>query len=435
MDYKEKVVEWIDSNQLDIAKVLSEMVKIPSVNPFFEDNKEVIYEEKFQEFLANYLEEMGMNVELWEPNAKELAKYEGKAGYYEGRDFTNRPNLHGELKGTGGGKSILLFGHADVVKAGDEWQEDPFGGEIKDGRIYGRGTVDMKGGIAAMVMAVKAIKESGIKLKGDVYVGSVSDEEAGGMGTLAYVDKGYRADGCIVTEPTKLNIAPLCRGILWGKLTVLGRAGHIEMDQEDWRTGGAVDAIDKATLFLEHFKRLNKEWAITKKHPLLPIPCQINIAQFNAGEYPTSYASKAEIVFNAQYLPSEKDENGLGSNVKKEIEDFVMKVANTDPWLQENLPEIQWIVDADCGETDYANPFVQTMEKAALSINNDITVEGLSCHSDMGWLIESGIPTVNFGPGEPRIAHQADEYVEVSKLIEATKIIALTIINWCGIEE
>ena len=97
------------------------------------------------------------------------------------------------------------------------------------------------------------------------------------------------------SEPTHLKIAPLCRGILWGKLTIEGRAGHIELKQGDFRTGGAVDAIDKASLYLEQFRRLNKEWSVAKEHKYLPIPCQIHIAQFQAGEYPTTFANRAEL--------------------------------------------------------------------------------------------------------------------------------------------
>ena len=168
-------------------------------------------------------------------------------------EFEDRPNLLGMLKGEGNGKSLMLSGHIDVVQRGSKWTYDPFAGTVEDGNIYGRGACDMKGGIAAMTMAVKAIREAGLKLKGDVKIGTVVDEEAGGMGTLALVAAGNRADACIITEPTDLQIAPLCRGILWGKLVIEGRAGHIELKQGDWRKGGAVDAIEKGLLYPESF--------------------------------------------------------------------------------------------------------------------------------------------------------------------------------------
>ncbi len=434
-DYRQIVFDWIDTNNDVVINLLKDLIKIPSVTTFFDEDSCYMREGDAQRILKSYLDDMGMQTEFSYPDAKELAKYEGKPGYYPNYTFEDRPNLYGIYKGEGEGRSILLSGHIDVVQRGSAWTKDPFGAEIENGRLYGRGTVDMKGGIAAMTAAFKAIRQCGIKLKGDVKIGTVVAEEAGGMGTLAFVDKGYRADGCLITEPTHLDIAPLCRGILWGKLVIPGRAGHIELKQGDWRTGGAVDAIDKASIYLEQFRRLNKRWSVTKEHKYLPIPCQIHVAQINAGEYPTTFANKAELVFNAQYLPQEKDENGLGSKVKKEIEDFVRQVALTDDWLTENPPYIEWIVDADCGETLDDQPFFKVVRDTAVNVEQLSKVEGICCHTDMGWFCNVGIPTINLGPGDPRLAHQADEFIELDELIQCTKIIAAIIMEWCSVAE
>lgn len=435
MEQIEKVISWIDRNETEIVKFLQDIIRIPSVNPWFQDEEYPMKEKEIQIFINKYLKEMGFKTTMWEPVADDLSQYEGRAGYYAGRDFTDRPNLYGELKGSGEGKSILLAGHIDVVKPGSDWTVDPFGGELIDGKIYGRGTTDMKGGVAAMIMAVKAILSSGIKPLGTIKVGTLADEEAGGMGTLAFVDKGYRADACIMTEPSELSIMPMCRGILWGKLIIEGKSGHIEMPQGDWRTGGAVDAIEKTNLYLEHFRHLNQDWAVRKTHPLLPIPCQLHVAQINAGEYPTAFANKSEIVFNAQYLPSERDELLMGGNVKKEIEELVANIAKTDPWLKEHPPKIEWLIDADCAEISDKHEFVQVFSETLKEIGEKVVVEGMSSHTDMGWFINVGIPTVNFGPGEPRIAHQSDEYVTKDELIRSTKAIAAMILNWCGSEK
>lgn len=429
---KQQVMQWIDDHREDVVRFLQDLIRIPSVNPWFFDEPAPSKEKDLQEFIKAHLESLGGQVSMWEPNADELSQYEGKAGYYPGRDFTGRPNLAGTFEGQGDGKSLLLFGHIDVVKAGSKWTKDPFAATIEDGKLYGRGAVDMKGGVAAMIMALTAVVNSGIKLDGRVTVGTVVDEEAGGMGVLDFAHQGYRADGCILTEPSALKIAPLCRGILWGKLIVHGKSGHIEMPQGDWRSGGAVDAIDKALLYLQQIRRLNADWQHHKKHPLLPLPCQIHVAQFQAGDYPTSFANRAEITFNAQYLPSERDHNLVGGNVKQEIEQWVQAVAQTDPWLQQNPPEIEWLVDADCAETDAAHPFVQACEASLKELGIEPEVEGLSFHTDMGWLVNVGIPTINFGPGNPRLAHHSDEFVEIDELIEATRMIALTMIDWCG---
>lgn len=434
MTSKEKVFLWIDNNKEEVTSLLKELIRQPSVNPYFDEDREYMKEGDAQRVLKKYLEEMGMETEFTYPDAQKLAEYEGKPGYYADHTFEDRPNLYAVKKGSGEGKSIMLSGHIDVVQRGSKWTEDPFGGEVKDGRIYGRGAVDMKGGIAAMTVALKAIIQSQVKLKGDVKIGTVVDEEAGGMGTLALMAHGYRADGCLITEPTNLKIAPLCRGILWGKLIIEGRAGHIELKQGDFRTGGAVDAIDKASLYLEQFRRLNKEWSVTKEHKYLPIPCQIHIAQLHAGEYPTTFANHAELTFDAQYLPAEKDENGLGSKVQREIEEFVQSVAMTDPWLRENPPRIEWLIDADCGETLDDQPFFKTVRDSSREVHPDSVVEGICCHTDMGWFCNVGIPTLNIGPGDPRLAHQANEYVEAEELVTCTKMIASVLMDWCGVE-
>lgn len=429
------VLKYIDEHREDIIEFLQELVKIPSINPWFHDSPGPSYEDAVQDVIAKKMKKLGAVIDRWEPDADHLAKYEGKPGYYAGRDFTGRPNQAAVVKGTGGGRSMLLTGHIDVVPAASGWTVDPFGAERRDGFIYGRGTVDMKGGIAAMICALEAVLSNVGSLAGDVIVGTVVDEEAGGMGTLAFVDRGYRADGCILTESTGLDIATLCRGILWGKLTVYGRSGHIEIPQGDWRTDGAVDAIEKARLFLSHLDHFNLEWARTKTHPLLPVPCQVKVAQFNAGEYPTAYANKAEIVFNAQYLPREKDENFLGGKVKAEIEELVKQVTMTDPWLVENPPTLEWLVDADCGETPFDHPFVECLKRSAEDTGWEPQLFGLGFHTDMGWFVNVGTPTVNFGPGDSRLAHQHDERVSEEELISATKAIALSLLSWCGSDE
>lgn len=432
MEEKKRVENWIEDNREAMVGFLQDLVRIPSVNPWFSDYKVYTTEKEAQEFIAEALSGMGFQVDLWEVNPDELKQYEGMPGYYEGRPMKDRPNLCGTLKGSGGGRSILLTGHADVVKAGDGWSRDPFRALIEEGRLYGRGAVDMKGGIAAMIMAVKAIISNHIKLKGDILVGTVPDEEAGGMGTLDFVHRGYQADGAIMTEPTALEVAPMCRGILWGKIVIPARAGHIEMYQGHWSQGGAVDGVKLLQLFLHQIDSFNRNWATKKVHPLLSMPCQLLVAQVRAGEYPSTYAGSAEICFNAQYLPAELDEKYRGSKVKKEIEDFVAAVAQTDEWLRRNPPKVEWLLDADCAETPADSAFVGTMIKAAEEINGKVAVNGAGSHTDMGWFVHTGIPTINFGPGNPKMAHQADEYIELEEYITGIKILASMIMDWCG---
>lgn len=416
------------------ARILRELVRIPSVNPWFGGASELAGELAVQEWLAARLRALGAQVTLQEPDLAALRAYSDWPGYYAERDFSGRPNLWARLKGTGGGRSLLLFGHADVVAPGDGWTHDPFGGAIEEGHLYGRGAVDMKGGLAAMLAALEYIREAGIRPLGDVIFATAIDEEAGGMGTLALVASGLRTDAAILGEPTALRIAPLCRGILWGQITVRGRSGHIELPQPPWREGGAVDAISKARLILGWLDELNLDWARRKVHPLLPEPCSVRVAQIRAGHSPTSFADCAEIIFDAQYLPAERDARGLGSRVKDEIAKWLTDHSSQDDWLAEHPPELAWLVDADCAEVQADHPFVQSLSAAveAARPGKQAVLEGAGCHTDMGLLARVGIPTVNFGPGDPRKAHQADENLSVRELLTATGIYARTILNWCG---
>ncbi len=434
---KAQVSSLVDSDPELATDLLQSLIRKPSVNPWFSQEYSG-GEKEAQLFLAEYLKDrLGAEVRVWEPSAEALKEYADGPGYYPDRSFEGRPNVSARVKGSGGGRSMLLFGHMDVVEPSGNWSVGPFDAEIKDGKLYGRGASDMKGGLAAQVAAVEYLKKAGIQLKGDVLIGSVVEEESGGMGTLAYAAEGYRADAAIVGEPTNLTVAPMCRGILWGKIIIRGRNGHIEAPQPHWREGGAVDAIEKARLYLTHIDALNRDWALRKNHALLDGPCQVSVAMINAGDYPTTYASKAEIVVDIQYLPLEKDEHGLGAKVKREIEDFVSRIAQTDEWLRLNPPEVEWMVDADCGEIPADHPFVKTIAKnvaglCELPLGTQL-VQGVFCHTDMGLLIDRGIPTVNFGPGILSIAHQPDEYIVIEDYLKAVKVVATTLIDWCEV--
>jgi len=434
---REKIIKDIDDSFEESVELLQKLIRIPSVNPWFKDNPDFYGEQAVQEEFNNIFSAMGANkIDIWEPNAKELEHRKNGPGYYAGRDFKGRPNLVAVFKGSDATRpSLMIQGHCDVVSVGSKWTKDPFGAERIDGKIYGRGTIDMKGGMAAAIAGFRTLQKMNLGLKADLLFASVADEEAGGMGTLSLVDKGYIAKaGTIVPESTALNIAPLCRGILWGEVILHGRAGHIELQRKHWKDGGAVDAIEYATKLLNAIEKKNQEWAKSeiKNHKYIPIPCQIRIAQIEAGEFPTTYASTCKITFNAQYLPVQKDKNGLGSQVKEELTTFFENFIKGDDWFDAHPPTINWLVDADCGETAESDPIVQTTFSVAKSLGLNSELEGCMSHTDMGLMIDSGSPTINFGPGHMGIAHQADEHILEEDYKNAIKVFALTIAEICG---
>ncbi len=427
-------IGWLDAHASELSRFASDLVRIPTVTPWFGGDAALMREGEAQKFLADKLTALGGEVDLWEPDPSALAKYAGKPGYYADHVFTGRPNLAATFAGTGGGKSLLLLGHIDVVPAATGWTREPFTGETTSGYLWGRGCVDMKGGITAMIFALEAVLASGLKPKGKIIVGSVVDEEAGGMGTLAFVDRGHLADAGLMTEPTGLKIANHCHGILWGKLRIAGRGGHIELPRAHWRAGGAVDAIDKARLYLDFFERWNADWKYWRHHPHAPKPCEIHAAQIACGSYPTSYADGAVVTFNTQYRPSERDANNSGGAIKKWLEEEFRRIAETDPWLREHPPTVEWMIDADCAETPPAHPFVAAMSRALEAIGVAAEIEGSTSHTDIGWFVNSGVSMLNFGPGETRLAHQADERLLLADLLTAAKAIASLIVDWCEAE-
>ncbi len=418
-----------------VVELVRELVRFRSVNPVFPDSVPS-QERQLQEFLAERLRGLGFEVDLFEPDPVALARYRGRPGFQEGRRFEGRPNLAARLRGSGNGWSVMLACHIDVVgvDASEQWTVDPFQGALRDGRIFGRGAADMKGGAACMLGAVEALLEMGLRPGGDVVWASVVDEETGGMGTLALLDRGYRADAAFMPEPTAAKLVPMCRGILWGEIVVRGRSSHIEIPQPSWQSGGAVDAIAKARLVLDSLDRLNEEWVTRpeKTHPLLGVPNQVFVSMVRAGQHPSSWAEEARITFDAQYTANECDEHGLGGRVKAEIERHVSAAAAEDPWLAAHPPEVRWTVDADPGEIDTDHPLIAGLREACTHAGLGGELAGVGFHTDSSLLIGAGVPTIVFGPGNPDDAHQADESVAVADLLAVTKAIALALVELGG---
>jgi acetylornithine deacetylase len=254
------VDEFISSHADDLVELVRSLVRLDttSVDLSPESEHTENQEAELQALVGERLRAAGAEVDQWEPDPAEFADHPMMPSWHHWR---NRPITVGTLRGTGGGSSLLVNGHIDVVAAGDGWSSPPFAAEVREGRIYGRGACDMKGGVGAALFALEALAACGIELAGDVVFEAVPDEETCAMGTIAAIARGYRGDAGLVPEPTSFNLWTATRGLLHGTLTVPGRSAHAEMNQPSWREGGGVNAIQKGAYLLDALDGLTGDWA------------------------------------------------------------------------------------------------------------------------------------------------------------------------------
>ncbi|MCL2482568.1 MAG: ArgE/DapE family deacylase [Propionibacteriaceae bacterium] len=393
-------------------------------------------EAQLQEWVADRLAKQGFEVDQWEPDAAELRDNRIVPEWHHWHD---RPMTVGRLVGTGGGRSLMINGHVDVVPAGDvsRWTYPPFDPQIADGRIYGRGTTDMKGGIAAALIAVEALQACGVRLRGDVLFEAVTDEEIGGMGSVAAAARGYQADAAIIPEPTSLNIYTATRGILHARLEVVGRAAHAEVAQPDWRDGGGVNANHMALRIADGLLGLEADRSSrpTLRHPLLSAP-SLQITGFHGGSYIATIPEKAELLMNLTYLPVEADSNGFGSLVQAELEAVVDQVVSQQDWLAQHPPRWTWILDYPPYELPAGSPILDAVIAAASDAGvRDPHAVGLDSGYDGAPLSALfGLKSVAFGPGDIQVAHSTDEFVPIDELVLAAKSIARMLIDWCEVD-
>jgi acetylornithine deacetylase len=393
-----------------------------------------------QEYLAGRLLRAGASVDLWEPDASAL---EGIPLVPPGLEFAGRPQLIARVGGDGSGRSLVLNGHIDVVSVEprSEWSSDPFVGVVRDGLLFGRGACDMKGVITAMFFAVEVLSSSGVRLAGDVLVATNTDEESSGAGGSALVEHGLRADACVVTEPTGFDVWTCCRGSEYGVVRVPGRPGHAEVRQPDWRLGGAVNAIEKAVVVLDAIASLRRAWSRRPElsHPLLSPPSLLP-PMARSGEWPVTYPASCELTIAVMYLPAQADESGWGSEVRREVEQWIAREVAQDEWLREHPPVIEWWANAVMPfEISSDEPIVGVVQAASSDVGRPGRLGGLDSWYDGATLTRlAGIPAVGYGPpgfdvDGVSVAHMIDEYVPVDGLVGCAQGLAVAAMRFCGV--
>jgi acetylornithine deacetylase len=397
-------------------------------------------ERALQEYLAEGLRAYGAEIDLFEPDAAAMA---GAPLVPEGLDFAGRPQLIATLRGSGGGQSLLFNGHIDVVSGEPkgEWSSEPFTPQVREGKLFGRGACDMKGGVAAMTYAAQAIAAANIILAGDLIVATNTDEESSGAGGSALVTRGLRADAGIVTEPTDFRTWVACRGSEYGVIRVPGRPGHAEVRHPDWRHGGAVNAIEKAGVVLEAIASLRARWADDDafRHPVLSVPSLLPTV-VSGGEWPVTYPSSCDLTIAVMYLPVQADARGWGSTVREEVQEWITRECGRDDWLAEHPPAFTWWSNGVMPmEIPESSPIVGAMLDASADLGLRRELGGLdSWYDGATYTLLAGIPSIGYGPPgfDPdgvTVAHTIDEYVPVDGLVSCAQALAVAALRFCGV--
>ena len=340
----------------------------------------------------------------------------------------SRVNVIGQWKNGNTGKSLILNGHVDVVPTGPEtlWNESPWSGSVRDNRIYGRGSCDMKAGLASGIFAIQVLQAIGFKPKGNVMVQSVVGEESGGCGTLTNIVKGYSGDAAIILEPTSLKVSPIQSGALTFRLKIPGQATHAAMRWD------GISAIEKYNLIHQSIIELEKERHQSfnvKYYKLSNRVAPINIGTIKGGEWHSTVPESVIVEGRLGVFPGES-----ALDARNAFENHLKKVANSDVWLKENPPILEWFEGQfESGQTDVNHSIIRALKHAYKNVNNNSAIlEGVTYGSDLRLFTNhADIPAVLFGPGDVRLAHSANEYIEIEEVLTCVKIITNLIIKWC----
>lgn len=410
-----KIRKWLNQHKDEATDFLQKLVQ---------EGSEQGNEYGVQQLVKKQLEKLGLDVDYWIPDGEELINHR----YFcaTRTDFSKSPNVVGTWKGDGGGRSIVLNGHIDVVPPGDlkQWEHPPYSGYIEDGKMFGRGVTDMKGGNLALMLAIQCLKELNVSLKGDVLFHSVIEEESGGAGTLAAVLRGHTADAALVPEPTNMKIFPKQQGSIWFKLTVNGMSAHGGTRYE------GVSAIEKSVHVIQAIQKLEYERNNRVEDPLYqntPIPLPINIGKIEGGNWPSSVPDEVFIEGRIGVGPNESLES-----VKEEFEYAMSKIE--DNWLQQHPIQVEWFgAQWLPGSIDLEHELMRIIQKKYEKVVGEpAVIEASPWGTDGGLLTQVGnTPSIVFGPGVTAYAHYPNEYIELEKVFQAAEIFSLIIYEWC----
>ncbi len=381
-------------------------------------------EKEGQAYMARLLRGLGAQVEvrpMREADIETAMRLYGEGN--PGHNYDGRENVYGRFSG-GGGRSLMFNGHMDTMPVSEAalWKHPPHGAVVEDGRLYGLGAADMKGGLVASVMAVKALRDAGIGLPGDVIIASVADEEGGGNGSIAAAVQGLRADAVVVCEPTDGGLIAAHMGFVFFRVRVSGLATQSGLK---WQ---GVSAIEKTIRLIRAIDDLEHRWLLKYKHPLLPAP-NLNVGTIHGGTAGSTVAGSCVFEVCVHYLPAQMQHHQVVSEFTEAIE----WASKGDPWLSEHRPEIEIYQAGGAFEMEGGHPFTdafRSAHEAALGRPVEIVGSPAGCDSRV-WRNIAGCPTLQYGPGRLEECHAVDEYVAIDSYFDAIAAYAALILKWC----
>jgi acetylornithine deacetylase len=405
-------------DEAGLLQALSELLRIPSITG---------REAAAQRWLGEQMQAAGMEVDLWTLDVEALSKRADFPGMEVERAGVEALGLVGRWQGSAAGKRLIFNGHIDVVPAGDHanWSHDPWGGEQDETYIYGRGACDMKGGLLAAFYAIKAIKASGVPVRGELLVQSVIGEEDGGLGTYATLLRGHTGDAAIVCEPTRLNLIPAQAGALTFTIRIPGKSAHASVRLE------GVSAIEKYLAVHHELLHLESERNSAVQHPLLgklDLPYPLSIGRVQAGNWSSSVPEELFCEGRIGVAMGESSQS-----VRDLFEQRLRALAASDPWLSEHQLEIGWTGGQfESGEIPRDHQLVQLCGQCMRDLSGrQVEIEGAPYGSDLRLLVNmGGIPALLFGPGDVRVAHMPDERVSKEEVVLAARAYILAAMRY-----
>lgn len=410
-------LDAVDAGEL--VRLVQDLVRVPTVTGSDAESAA-------QHGLAARFDEAGLDTDLWSLDLPALLADPEFPGTEAPR--TDGWGLVGMLPGTDpDAPAVLLNGHIDVVPAGapGDWTVGPWAGHADAGNVYGRGTCDMKAGLAAQLTAIRLLRTAGVRLRGSVLLASVVSEEDGGLGSFATMRRGYTADLAVIAEPTSLAMVPASAGALTFRLTVPGLAAHASR-----RTRG-VDVLDKYLLVHAALRRLEAR-RNADPDPLMSrydLAYPLSVGTVRAGEWPSTVPDVLVAEGRLGVALGEPVEHARAA-----LERAVAEVCAEDPWLAGHPVAVEW------WGGQFGSGQVAADSRAALAVaaaHATVTgarppTYGVPYGSDQRLLTAAGVPTVLYGPGDVALAHSPDESVPIAELVTATRTFITLLAQVCG---